>query len=57
MYFLGLASTYPEPSDKKSYIRKQLYNFNYESAMPVTWKWPEPKEVIKTRTINPTTLY
>uniref|UniRef100_A0A336KRT0 CSON014520 protein n=1 Tax=Culicoides sonorensis TaxID=179676 RepID=A0A336KRT0_CULSO len=25
--------------------------------MPVTWQWPEPKEVIKTRELNPTKLY
>jgi malate dehydrogenase (oxaloacetate-decarboxylating)(NADP+) len=43
-YAKGLASTYPEPSDKKGFIRKHLYNFNYESSMPVTWTWPEPKE-------------
>jgi malate dehydrogenase (oxaloacetate-decarboxylating)(NADP+) len=38
---LGLASLYPEPSDKKKWLREQLYNFNYESSMPITWPWPE----------------
>lgn len=41
--FLGLASTYPEPEDKRHWLEEQLYNFNYESSMPVTWPWPAPK--------------
>lgn len=53
---LGLASTYPEPSDKKAWIREHLYNFSYESAMPVTWPWPEAPQV-KTRDLIPTKLY
>lgn len=55
-YAKGLASTYPEPSDKKSWIREHLYNFHYESSMPVTWPWPEPPQV-KTRELVPTKLY
>ncbi|XP_055526104.1 NADP-dependent malic enzyme [Wyeomyia smithii] len=54
-YQKGLASTYPEPEDKLAYIKSHLYNFNYETAMPVTWKWPAQKEV-KTRPITPTKL-
>ncbi|XP_049278196.1 NADP-dependent malic enzyme isoform X1 [Anopheles funestus] len=55
-YQKGLASTYPEPEDKKSYIESHLYNYNYESAMPVTWPWPKQQEAAKTREINPTKL-
>ncbi|KAL1403743.1 hypothetical protein pipiens_005575 [Culex pipiens pipiens] len=54
-YEKGLASTYPEPKDKLAYIKTHLYNFNYESAMPVTWKWPPQKEVAG-GSINPTQL-
>lgn len=54
-YQKGLASTYPEPQDKLAYIKGHLYNFNYESAMPVTWKWPAQQDV-KTREIKPTKL-
>lgn len=55
-YEKGLASTYPEPQDKLAYIKSHLYNFNYECAMPVTWKWPPQQEVQPTRPINPTKL-
>jgi malate dehydrogenase (oxaloacetate-decarboxylating)(NADP+) len=40
-YAKGLASLYPEPADKKSWLKNQLYDFNYESSMPITWPWPE----------------
>jgi len=55
-YAKGLASTYPEPSDKKTWLREQLYSFNYETAMPTTWRWPEAPKV-KTRELVPTKLY
>lgn len=55
-YEKGLASTYPEPQDKLAYIKSHLYNFNYECAMPVTWKWPPQNEVTPTRPITPTKL-
>ncbi|XP_065073254.1 NADP-dependent malic enzyme-like [Ochlerotatus camptorhynchus] len=55
-YEKGLASTYPEPQDKLAYIKSHLYNFNYECAMPVTWKWPPQQEVTPTRPITPTKL-
>ncbi|KAH8306429.1 hypothetical protein KR018_011232, partial [Drosophila ironensis] len=54
--FLGLASTYPEPQDKRKWLENQLYNFNYESSMPVTWAWPR-MPYIKTRELVPTELY
>lgn len=55
-YEKGLASTYPEPQDKVAYIKSHLYNFNYECAMPVTWKWPPQQEITPTRPITPTKL-
>merc|ERR1711936_317173 len=35
-YKEGMASTYPEPKDKESFIRSLLYNYNYddESSLP-----------------------
>ena len=39
MYRQGLASAYPEPDDKEEYIRSFLYNTEYDSYMPVMWKW------------------
>merc|ERR1712241_788643 len=37
------ASTYPEPSDKEAFIRKQLYEYEYDgvSALPSRYAWPE----------------
>jgi malate dehydrogenase (oxaloacetate-decarboxylating)(NADP+) len=55
VYFQGLASLYPEPSDKKNWLKQQLYNFNYESSMPITWPWPEMPD-ITTRPLEPTLL-
>merc|ERR1719468_708645 len=36
------ASTYPEPDDKEVFIRKQLYEYNYDdvSALPARYDWP-----------------
>merc|ERR1712142_942466 len=31
-YKSGTASTYPEPADKESFIRQQLYNYTYNTA-------------------------
>lgn len=53
---IGLASLYPEPADKISWLKNQLYNFNYESSMPITWSWPEMPH-IKTRELEPTILH
>ncbi|XP_055295554.1 NADP-dependent malic enzyme isoform X2 [Sitodiplosis mosellana] len=54
-YCKGLASTYPEPDDKRKWLEDQLYNFNYESSMPITWKWPQPTPM-KTRELKPVKL-
>lgn len=53
---IGLASTYPEPEDKRKWLENQLYNYNYENSLPETWKWPEP-EKMKTRGFEPTKLH
>ena len=39
----GTASTYPEPKDKEDFIRKQLYDHEYDgvSALPSRYTWPE----------------
>lgn len=55
-YAKGLASTYPEPNDKRSWLEAQLYNHNYMSSMPVTWPWPKAPE-LKTRELEPTQLF
>ena len=38
-----MASVYPEPQDKKDFIRKQLYDYNYDgvSALPPRYNWPK----------------
>merc|ERR1712142_262430 len=40
-YREGMASTYPEPEDKESFIRSRLYNYNYEeeSSLPTCYPW------------------
>jgi len=40
-YKEGMASTYPEPEDKESFIRSRLYNYNYdeESSLPTCYPW------------------
>ena len=40
-YQEGTASTYPEPEDKELFIRQQLYDFNYDSAIPPVYQWPK----------------
>ncbi|KAG8223817.1 hypothetical protein J437_LFUL003703 [Ladona fulva] len=39
-YETGCASTYPEPKDKQAFIKSQLYNYEYSSAVPPVYKWP-----------------
>ncbi|KAA0201511.1 hypothetical protein HAZT_HAZT005397 [Hyalella azteca] len=38
-----IASTYPEPKDKKAFIEHQIYDFDYDkvSVLPRTWDWPK----------------
>lgn len=39
-YSVGLATVYPEPSDKDKFVRSQLYQPDLESALTSTWSWP-----------------
>ena len=36
----GTASTYPEPGDMETFIRQQLYDYSYDSAIPPVYPWP-----------------
>ncbi|CAG9787154.1 unnamed protein product [Diatraea saccharalis] len=47
-YDEGLASLYPEPKDLAQHVKNQMYNFHYESAMPVVWDW-KPAEKVNVR--------
>ena len=40
-YKSGTASTYPEPADKESFIRQQLYNYEYDTSLPSRYEWPQ----------------
>lgn len=37
----GLASVYPDPKNYERFIKSQLYNFNYDRSLPITYTWPE----------------
>ncbi|KAG8233736.1 hypothetical protein J437_LFUL013143 [Ladona fulva] len=38
----GLASTYPEPKDKRAFVESKMYDFHYDSsAMPEVYEWPQ----------------
>ena len=37
----GLASTYPEPENIEDFIRAQLYDYNYNTALPSRYTWPQ----------------
>lgn len=43
-YQKGIASTYPEPVDKKAFIESTQYDYNYDCPLPVTYPWPEQIE-------------
>lgn len=40
LYKNSKATYYPEPQDKETFIRKQLYDTTYTSYVPSTWEWP-----------------
>lgn len=50
--YLGIASHYPEPKDKKKFIESQMYDFNYDNPLPPKYKWPEETEPIKSKSIH-----
>jgi len=37
----GSASTYPQPDDIESFIRHQLYDYDYTTSLPSRYQWPE----------------
>ncbi|KAK9508019.1 hypothetical protein O3M35_007770 [Rhynocoris fuscipes] len=39
-YEKGVASYYPEPEDKEAFIKEQLYDYHYKSAIPELYDWP-----------------
>lgn len=51
-YDEGLASVYPQPKDLAKHVENQMYNYYYESAMPVVWDW-KPEEKFNVRPIQP----
>lgn len=52
-HLLGIASTYPEPSDKEEFIKAQMYDYNYDCPLPVTYSWPrEAEEIIPPKPIS-----
>lgn len=49
----GIASTYPEPSDKEEFIKSQMYDYNYDCPLPPTYSWPkEAEEIIPPKPIS-----
>ena len=53
-YNSGTASTYPEPEDKELFIREQLYDYNYDRALPAIYQWPEEAAI---RSVDVGSLY
>ncbi|XP_018089991.1 malic enzyme 2 isoform X3 [Xenopus laevis] len=41
VYRNGMAFQYPEPVDKKAYIRSKVWNTDYDSFLPDLYDWPE----------------
>lgn len=39
-YETGLATHYPEPTDKEAFVRMHQYSPEYESFIPITYSWP-----------------
>ena len=40
-YKSGTASTYPEPENKETFIRQQLYSYAYDTSLPSRYQWPQ----------------
>lgn len=51
-----MASTYPEPCCKRSWLEEHLFNYDYESSLPKSWEWPK-MPYFKTKEITPTDLF
>ncbi|XP_067010270.2 NADP-dependent malic enzyme isoform X2 [Anabrus simplex] len=40
-YEKGMATTFPKPDDIESFIKAQLYDYHYSSAVPDSYQWPK----------------
>ncbi|XP_049537052.1 NADP-dependent malic enzyme-like [Anopheles darlingi] len=40
-YQQGIAATQPEPRDKEAFVRAQMYDPHYKSALPTVYAWPK----------------
>ncbi|KAI5712807.1 hypothetical protein M8J76_007630 [Diaphorina citri] len=40
-YEKGIASHYPEPSDKFKFVKSQMYDYHYDCPLPATYEWPD----------------
>lgn len=40
-YADGSATLDPEPKDKEAYIRAKMYDYRYDSFLPILYDWPE----------------
>ena len=40
-FALGVCDQLIFVQDKEAFIKKQLYNYNYDTALPATWSWPK----------------
>ena len=40
-YHDGSATLDPEPSDKEAFIRSKMYDYRYDSFLPILYDWPE----------------
>ncbi|XP_048477503.1 NADP-dependent malic enzyme isoform X6 [Plutella xylostella] len=52
-YDEGLASFYPQPADLTQHVKDQMYDYNYDCAMPVTWSWKPEQDIASLRPIEP----
>ncbi|BES88181.1 malic enzyme [Nesidiocoris tenuis] len=43
-YSKGIASTYPEPIDKQAFVKANMYDYYYDSPLPVQYEWPPTDE-------------
>ena len=40
LFSSGLASVFPEPNDKESFIKAQMYKTEYAPALPSVYSYP-----------------
>ena len=39
-YDTKMASLYPKPDDLEAFVRKNIYNFDYDTFTPEYYEWP-----------------